>query len=101
MTILIQNTIINCDLVESIHFDDYNARISVIFNSTNTRRFDFFDPNDATEEDWLKYDAVVNDIASKYNKFYTLTPRKNPFSEADWKEIIKEATNSHAKENNI
>ena len=79
MTVLIKDTLINLDLVESIHFDDDNARISVVFNSTNTRRFDFFDPNEALEVDWKEYAKVVNSIASAYNKIYTLMDRKNPF----------------------
>ena len=79
MTILIKDTLINLDLVESIHFDDGNARISVIFNSTNTRRFDFFDPAQALEVDWKEYAKVVTSIASAYNKTYTLMGRKNPF----------------------
>ena len=79
MTVLIKDTLINLDLVESIHFDDDNARISVVFNSTNTRRFDFFDPDQALEVDWKEYASVVTSIASEYNKTYTLMERRNPF----------------------
>ena len=99
MTILIKNTLINLDLVESIHFDDDNARISIVFNSTNTRRFDFFDPNEALEFDWKEYDKAVEQIATRFGKFYTVMPRKNPFklkpiTDADL------ADNSNYKENN-
>ena len=99
MTILIKNTLINLDLVESIHFDDDNARISIVFNSTNTRRFDFFDPNEALEFDWKEYANVIANIASVYDKTYTLMPRNNPFklkpiTDADL------ADNSNYKENN-
>ena len=100
MTILIKDTLINLDLVESIHFDDYNARISVIFNSTNTRRFDFFDPNNATEEDWKEYASVVASIASAYNKTYTMMSRNNPFSGME-ESVEKTKESYNGKEDNI
>ena len=79
MTILVKDTLVNLDLVETVHFDDGNATISIVFNSNNSRRFDFFDPDQALEVDWKEYAKVVTSIASAYNKIYTVMARKNPF----------------------
>jgi len=102
MTILVKDTLVNLDLVETVHFDNDNARISIIFNSNNCRRIDFFDPDNATEEDWLKYEKCVYIFAEKCGHGHYSSKGKlkstNPFSEADWKEI-KERNNG--KEDNI
>ena len=78
MFVRVKQTIVNLDEIQSIHFDDDNARISVVFNSTNTRRFDFFDKDNATEEDWIEYSKTVERICNNAKTFVTV---RNPFKE--------------------
>ena len=73
----IKQTIVNLDEIQSIHFDDDNATISVVFNATNTLlKFNFFDENNATKEDWSKYSETVQRVC---NKAKTFISTKNPF----------------------
>ena len=81
MFVRVKQTIVNLKEIQSIHFDDDNARISVVFNATNINsykcRFDFFDEDNATEEDWIEYSKAVERIC---NGAKTFVSTKNPFA---------------------
>ena len=110
MTILVKDTLVNLDLVETVHFDNGNATISIVFNSNNSRRFDFFDPDNATEEDWLKYEKCVYIFAEKcghghYSSKGKLKPtnpfKLKPITKADLADNSNYKENHNGKENNI